>query len=178
VTRSANMKPPEPTFREEQRFPHAVLMVLFGAMAVYAIGYWIYLLWGRLSGGEPTSDVDAALIMVPVLALATLGLAAQMWFARLETEACDDGLHVRFRGFFVCRAIPYGKIASCGVQTYNPLTLLGTGRTTVLWSFGHGRIYRVRGNRGVQLELTDGEKLLIGSQQADELAAAINAHLS
>jgi hypothetical protein len=37
-----------------------------------------------------------------------------------------------------------------------------------------GSVFNVSGNRGVQLEFTDGRRLLIGSQQADELAASIN----
>jgi hypothetical protein len=35
--------------------------------------------------------------------------------------------------------------------------------------------YNVSGNRGVQLELVSGKRILIGSQQAEELAAAIEA---
>ena len=44
------------------------------------------------------------------------------------------------------------------------------------WGFrwgSSGRAYNLRGNRGVQLTLADGGRLLLGSQRADELAAAI-----
>jgi hypothetical protein len=37
-----------------------------------------------------------------------------------------------------------------------------------------GKAYNVKGDRGVQLVFTDGRLLLFGSQQADELASAIN----
>jgi hypothetical protein len=38
---------------------------------------------------------------------------------------------------------------------------------------GKGWAYNVRGNRGVQLELANGKRILIGSQRAEELAGAI-----
>ena len=39
--------------------------------------------------------------------------------------------------------------------------------------FGKGWAYNVRGNQGVQLELANGQRILVGSQRADELARAI-----
>lgn len=45
--------------------------------------------------------------------------------------------------------------------------------------FGWRRIaYLVSGNRGVELILTDGRVVVLGSPQAEVLAAAINAYLS
>jgi hypothetical protein len=36
-----------------------------------------------------------------------------------------------------------------------------------------GRAYNVSGNRGVEITLANGKRVLIGSQRSDELAAAI-----
>ncbi|MBW8868301.1 MAG: hypothetical protein JF610_13410, partial [Acidobacteria bacterium] len=36
-----------------------------------------------------------------------------------------------------------------------------------------GRAYSISGNRGVELTLADGRRVMIGSQRADELAAAL-----
>ena len=41
------------------------------------------------------------------------------------------------------------------------------------YTFTRGKAYNVSGNEGVQLELTNGKRILIGSQRADELADAI-----
>jgi hypothetical protein len=37
--------------------------------------------------------------------------------------------------------------------------------------------YNVSGNRGVEVELTDGRTVMVGSQRADELAGALRAFL-
>ena len=58
------------------------------------------------------------------------------------------------------------------VQTYRPIRDYGG------WGIRYGRggkAYNVSGNRGVMLELSDGQKLLIGSQKPDDLANAISS---
>jgi len=40
-----------------------------------------------------------------------------------------------------------------------------------------GKAYNVSGNRGVQLEFTDGKCLLIGSQKPEQLDSAITQYL-
>jgi hypothetical protein len=37
--------------------------------------------------------------------------------------------------------------------------------------------YNVSGNRGVEVELTDGRTVMVGSRRPDELAGALQAHL-
>jgi hypothetical protein len=57
-------------------------------------------------------------------------------------------------------------------RTYRPI--LEYGGWGIRYSpFGQGCAYNVSGNRGVQLELADGQRILIGSQRAEELARAI-----
>jgi len=60
------------------------------------------------------------------------------------------------------------------VLTYSPISDYGG------WGIRYGSIgkaYNVSGNRGVQLELLNGERILIGSQKPEELAAAIDLAL-
>ena len=42
---------------------------------------------------------------------------------------------------------------------------------------GWGKAYNVSGNRGLQLELSSGKKILIGSQRADELARILQERM-
>ncbi|MHC4643443.1 MAG: hypothetical protein ACYS32_17515, partial [Planctomycetota bacterium] len=61
-------------------------------------------------------------------------------------------------------------------RTYKPI--LEYGGWGIRCSFtGKGKAYNVSGNKGVQLVFTNGKKLLIGSQQPDDLAAAIEEML-
>ena len=57
-------------------------------------------------------------------------------------------------------------------RTYRPLLEYG-GWGIRYAPFGKGWAYNVHGSQGVQLELTNGKRILIGSQRAEELARAI-----
>jgi hypothetical protein len=115
---------------------------------------------------------------VPLPATGWLGLCAGgsvallLLVAGLDTEVRLDGLYVRFRPFTRRRRIGWREIVRAEACRYRPLREYGG------WGirFGpRGKAYNVHGDRGVRLELTDGRRLLIGSQRPDELAAAIAA---
>jgi hypothetical protein len=92
----------------------------------------------------------------------------------LEVRVEPDALYVRFPPF-VRRKIPYADIRSAEARQYSPLGEYGG------WGIRYGRsgkAYNVSGNEGVQLELASGERLLIGSRRAAELADAIRRHLA
>jgi hypothetical protein len=59
----------------------------------------------------------------------------------------------------------------CYVRKYKPLAEFGG------WGlrFGvSGKAYNISGNKGLQLELTNNKKLLIGTQKPEELSEALN----
>ena len=94
---------------------------------------------------------------------------------RLKTDVRRDGLHVRFFPL-MSRVIPFDEITRCEVRTYRPIREYGG------WGIrsglgGTGAAFNVSGNRGVQLELSGGKRLLIGSQKPEELAAAIQSNM-
>lgn len=115
----------------------------------------------------------AGALLIP---LAVFGLVCMwMYAARLETEVRDDELVVRFYLLWPRKIIPLKDIVSCEARSYSPI-----------WEYGgwgvrygkSGRAFNVSGDRGVQLVLTGGQRLLIGSQQAEALAAAILTRMS
>ncbi len=104
-------------------------------------------------------------------------LGALAWlFVRMELRVTvtDAALEIHFAPF-VRRVLAWNEIASSRARTYRPIREFGG------WGirFGRGgaRAYNVSGNRGVELTLRDGKRILIGSQRADDLAAAIDARL-
>jgi hypothetical protein len=158
------------SFREAQRFSQPWLwgLVLI-APAVFLYAFVQQLILGKPFGENPMSD---GLLIVMGLLIGG-GLPWLFYSARLVTEVRTDGLYVRFSPFHRRpRRIAPEEIASCEARTYRAIREYGgwgihSGRS--------GRAYNVRGDRGVQLVLRDGRRLLIGSQCADELAAHINA---
>jgi len=100
--------------------------------------------------------------------------------ARLETEVYQDGLYVRFFPTHIrYKKIAAEDIAEHCVRTYDSL---GYGK---IWpgvmrysSDDKTWAYITRGNKGVQLVLKNGKKLLIGSQKPEELSNALNPIMS
>jgi hypothetical protein len=109
-----------------------------------------------------------------------LGLGMLMFvivfLLHMTTEVTPTNLRVWF-GWIPTyrRVLPIDTIRSVEVVTYRPFADYG------FWGIRSGRdgerALIARGNRGVRLELTDGSKLLIGSQKPELLAAAIDRSL-
>lgn len=159
-----------PIFREEQPFRQVWfwLVILFTAgLFWYALISQIFL--NRPFGNKPAPD---ALLIIFWLVFG-LGLPVAAFYTRLITEVRGDGLYIRFIPFHRSfRKIPFADIQQAETRTYRPIREYGG------WGirFGpHGRAYNVSGNRGVQLVLAGGKRLLIGSQQPDALLQAILA---
>ena len=141
-------------FEEEQRFRQPWLWVLF--VAVLAI----------VMATKPP-PLLSVLILVFFLAFPVF-----FWRLMMRTEVSTDSILIRF--WPVKKTIPLAEIRSAEARTYSPMgEYLGWG----IKRGPSGRAYNVSGNRGVQLELQSGERILIGSQRTDDLADAIRSEM-
>jgi hypothetical protein len=164
-------------FHEEQQFRQPWLWILLLVLAVcitvvFVQGFYTQLYLGLPWGERPMSDT--ALLITGTLSIVfTAGFGWLFYQLKLVTEVDSDGIHIRF--FPLTRKhIRFEDISSCEVRIYRPIREYGG------WGIRFsrkGRALNVSGNRGVQLEFLQGMPLLIGSQQADDLARAIKAHL-
>lgn len=156
------MTPPEPVlFREEQRFRQTWVWVLIAVSSVppAVVALLLLTVWDEPVGG---------------LVVLALVVGVPFFFSRLTltTEVRPDGLHLRFPPLVRHRHLRPEEISEATARTYRPLAEYGG------WGIRWGRAgtaYNVSGDRGAQLVLADGKRLLVGSQRADELAAAITA---
>ncbi len=153
-------------FREEQRFRQWWLWVILVLLACL-LAYGVY---KQLILGQPWGDHPAPNRVLILLCVGYAILILWMWHTRLLTEVRDDEVEIRFVLVWPRKRIPLQDIASCEARTYRPIWEYGGWG--VRWGKS-GRAFNVSGDRGVQLVLTNGKRLLIGSQRAEELAAAI-----
>jgi hypothetical protein len=103
--------------------------------------------------------------------LVAIGAMLLLSAARLVVEVRSDGLYYRFSPFHRSwHRIPLARIKTAEARTYRPL--LEYGGWGIRYGLG-GKAYNVGGNRGVQLKLENGKRILFGSHEADALAAAI-----
>ena len=161
----------EVPFREVQRFQQPWLW----ALILFAAGFaWITFVYGLFSSLSRDEGAGELWIAVLVWVLAGLGLPALFIFCRLVVEVRSDGLYYRYHPFHRrMHRIAWGEVGTAEARTYRPIMEYGGGGSRAGWRRGRGKAYNVYGNRGVQLELADGKRVLFGSQCADELAAAV-----
>ncbi len=166
---------PNVIFYEEQRMEQPLVRialrigVLISAVALLAIGLYL-----RSRPGMQQSFrmfVPAAAIVIAL----DLGFLWLFSAARMVTEVRSESITVSARPFrSLRRTIPFDQITGCEARDYSPLREYG-GWGIRLWP--SGKAYNMSGNRGVQLVLASGERVLIGSQRADELAAEIKSRI-
>jgi hypothetical protein len=156
-------------YREVQRFRQPWLWLLIaGVFGVTVWGFVQQIILGKPFGQNPASDT------VMMIMAFVFGLAFPVLFlvANLTTEVRSDGLYYRFFPFHLrFRRLTAESLVSHEVRTYKPIRDYGG------WGIRYGRgskAYNVSGNRGVMLEMSDGLRLLIGSQKPDDLANAIS----
>ncbi len=156
------------TFREEQRFRLWWAWFLLAAASGFAWSAFIYqVIAGKEFDDRPAPDWLIVLIWL----LVGLGLPLLFISARLVVEVRGEGIRFRYYPFHRrWHEIARADILRAEARTYRPI--LEYGGWGIRWARG-GKAYNVSGNRGVQLEMVGGKKVLFGSQRADELAAAI-----
>jgi len=161
-------------FYEEQRFRQPWLWGLLGIGALLMMGLFGYGLYQQLYMGKPWGDKpmsDMALVIVALFVCILEGGILWLFYAMtLKVRLDSVNLYIHFTPF-AKRTIPLSDIRHCEARTYSPI--LEYGGWGIRHSWRKGMAYNAMGDRGVQMELKDGKKVLIGSQRAEELAAAI-----
>jgi hypothetical protein len=158
-------------FTEKQYFRQTWLwvpVVLLVGLSWY--GFIQQVVYRKPFGAHPAPDG----VLVVIWAVFGLGFPIFFLSFGLTTELREDGLQIRFSPFYR-RFIGLQDIQSFTVKEYHPLK--DYGGWGVKWSSKHGMAYNVSGNRGVQLELRDGTRVLIGSQKPELLANALEGLL-
>jgi hypothetical protein len=156
-------------YHEEQRFRQWWIWVLVGAPA--ALAWWPFI--QQIIGGEPVGQNPAPDWVVWVLWL-LFGLALPFLFGRvcLVIEVTDEQVSIRYWPFSR-RAIALVDIQQVQARQYNAVKEYG-GWGVKGWSKAK-MAYNVSGDRGAELTLKDGRRIMLGSQRAEELAGAIEA---
>ena len=151
-------------FSETQYFRSNWAAVIAAVAAIACVVAATQMLWrSDFSDGGP---------LVPLVVLGAV--AAGLIFGKLRVDVRPSGLWVRMVPLTRQRCFGWETIRSAEARTYRPIREYGGWG--VRWGRA-GKAYNVHGNRGVQLELEGGKRLLIGSQHADQLAEAIRARL-
>ena len=158
-----------PLYREVQYFRQLWLWILvLGISFVSLWGMVQQLFLGKPFGNNPAPDT----VLIVIVIVFGFGFPYAFYKMNLTTEVRSDGIYYRFFPFHLSpRKIGFAELAKYEARTYHAIRDYGG------WGIRYGRkgkVYNVSGNRGVQLEFSNGNRLLFGSQKPDEFVTALN----
>ena len=146
-------------FHEEQRFSWWIAVVV-GLVTIPAILTVVPLATRR-------PEAIGAILLGPIVVTFVLGLLA---LAKLVVDVDDRGIHVSFHYLWPTRHIALADVRRAHATTYNSLVDYGGWGVRLSlkgWAFNTG------GGEGVLVETRSGDRVMIGSRRAGELASAI-----
>jgi hypothetical protein len=151
-------------FKEEQKFTqiwlHALLIVSFVPVLIMIARDWIQ-----------STDHDSKVGLITVIGsiLLVYGL---IYSLKLKTRIDEKGIYYRFIPFHLSvKFISWDDLKSAYIRKYNPISEYGGWgiKGGKLWNKSNGVAFNVKGDIGLQLELISGKKILIGTQQEEEI---------
>ena len=155
-------------FKEEQRFNQLWLIVLMSISILVPIGIIL-----KTYLEDPKNfSLDKLFSILGILIFA-FGV---LFVFKLTTRIDGEGIHYQFFPFhWKLKAIKWNEINIVYVRTYSPISEYGGWglKGGAMWNGAKGKAINVSGNVGIQLELKNGKKLLIGTQKQNDVKAVL-----
>ena len=158
-------------FREEQKMATVwwLTLIIAAITGLMWYGFIQQIILGRPFGTNPGPDWSMWLLWV----VFGIGFPIVWAMIRLIVEVRDDYLLIRYYPF-TTRKVSFVDIKRAEARTYSPLREYG-GWGVRGW--GKKMAYNVSGNKGVEVELQDGQTIMIGSQRSEELALVLDTKM-
>lgn len=158
-------------FTEKQKFRQIWIIAICAIILILFIWGFIQQVIFKIPWGtNPSSDLTLTLFgLIPIIIF--------LLFFRLTliTEVKDDGVYYKFNFFREkFNIIRKENILSHKIRTYSPIKEYGGWGMKKSFKKGVGVAYNVSGNVGIQFELKNGEKILIGTAFPERFNKAIN----
>ena len=159
-------------FREVQQFRQLWLWIFILGLSAFL---W-FITIGALIDKSFDNKLPIALLWMIFLMSHSIGLPLLLYLAKLITEVRPDGIYYRFYPLHLKpRKIAFYELKTYYARTYRPFREYGGWG--IRYAFSRGWAYNVSGNKGVQLELINGKKILLGTQRPEEFVSAIDSAL-
>ncbi|MBC3847068.1 hypothetical protein H8K90_11800 [Winogradskyella echinorum] len=155
-------------FKEEQRFNQLWLIILIIISTMMPIGIIIgtYI-------KNPKSFSSIELVLLIGLILFASGF---IFLFKLSTRIDEKGIHYKFFPFhWSYKITAWHDINKAYIRKYDALSEYGGWgfKGGKLWNKSKGKAINVSGDIGIQLELKNGKKLLIGTQKKNEVESVL-----
>ena len=152
-------------FAENQKFKQWWLwLILLALNGVFIFGMVNQLYYNKPFGDKPTNDSGLITGFVIVLLLTIL-----FYFFKLQTLIKTDGIYVRFFPIYIAyKKYSWDTLIKSYVRKYSPIGEYG-GWGIRFGFYRSGNALNISGNYGLQLEILNKTKLLIGTNKPEEL---------
>lgn len=148
----------ENAFIEKQRFIQWWLwLLLLGLASVFVYGLYKQIILGIPFGDKPMSDLGLILFSIAYFVFTVCFLSL-----KLVAKIDRDGIEVRYFPF-VKKQLKWRDIKKMEFLNYD---FVGWG---IRFGTQYGTVYNVSGNQGLSIELSNGKRLLIGTQKQEEM---------
>ena len=158
-------------FIEEQKFTQP-LVIIGLAIAVIGAIVSVSVVWETISQSNLTEKLAALSGVVIVLSVILLFLNL-----KLKTRIDEHGISYQFYPFHRSfKVISWNKISNLYIRRYDAIFEYGGWGMKSILRKNKGKSYTTKGNIGLQLELNNGDKILIGTQKKEELQRVLNTY--
>ena len=158
-------------FLEEQKFTQAWLHILL--IISFIVAATIIVMDYKVA----TTNTN---LVEPIIAFGSMLLVYVLIFSlKLKTRIDENGIEFRFIPFhFTARSINWNEIERVYTRKYDAITEYGGWgmKGGMFWRKNKGVAYNVKGDIGLQLELKNGKKILIGTQKEDEMKRVLQTY--
>ena len=146
-------------FEENQKFTQWWLWtILIGITLIPISGFYKQIILGEQFGDKPLSNFGLIIFLLLMIVF-----VAFFWKMELITNINNEGIKIKFFPF-TNKEIKWEEIEQVKVINYGFV-----GGWGVRFGTKHGTIYNTSGRIGLALELKNGKKLCIGTQNEKEL---------
>jgi hypothetical protein len=160
-------------FKEEQRFTQLWLMVLLSVSLLMPAGLIIQ------EYSKRNTKMTSNQFVFGLLAI--LASVLLIFIFKLTTRIDEKGIHYKFFPFHLkLKVINWNDISKAYVRTYDPIGEYGGWglKGGLFWNKSKGKCINVSGDIGIQLELKNGKKLLVGTKKENEAKSVLETYKS
>lgn len=160
-------------FKEAQRFtqPWIIVLVVISGLVPLLIIFSHY-----FDDESSVSNVE----LYSIIGI-TAFFSVFIFLFKLNTRIDETGIHYQFIPFhFKLKTIPWNSIEKAYVRKYDAITEYGGWglKGGFFWRKSKGVAINVSGDIGIQLELKNGKKILIGTNQVEKARQVLNTYSS
>lgn len=154
-------------FKEEQRFTQTWLIVIIVISLIVPLAIIL-------------KEIDKLSTSEIIISIGTIILASGLIFLfKLSTRIDEKGIHYKFFPFHIkFKTVVWNDIENAYIRTYDAISEYGGWgiRGGALWYKAKGKAINISGNIGIQLELKDGKKLLIGTNKKEQAQDVLSTY--